>query len=96
MPEIEPPEMFNKFDSYPNRDELPCDGDELQEKPDFAELHLIYHAPGIVKRYQRFPWLYAGFPEHAVHAYMPPYCSYNKNDPTNTHKNYFIGPKVTF
>ena len=86
MQETETPEVFHKFYGYPDRDELPCNRDELKKEPAFAQFHFFYHTPGIVKRNKCFPSFNTCFLKHAIDTNMPADRGNNKNYPTNTHK----------
>ena len=71
LPETKAAKMLDPFDGDPDADELAGDGNKLQEEPIFFKLHLLHHAPGVVKRDKCLPAFNAGFFEHAVHPDMP-------------------------
>jgi hypothetical protein len=69
-------EMLYKFNGNPDGNELPCNRNQLEEKPFLTQGHLFYHAPGIVKWNQCLPGCNACFFKHAIHTCMPSYNTY--------------------
>jgi hypothetical protein len=58
--------MFYEFNKYPDDDKKSGYGYELEKEPNLFQLHLLNHAPGVVKRDEGFPPCYACLLKHAV------------------------------
>jgi hypothetical protein len=50
-----PAKVLYKFDIYPDTDKLSDNGNELEPKPVFFQLHGFHHFPGIIIWYQGLP-----------------------------------------
>jgi hypothetical protein len=75
--------MHHENNGDPDSNKLSCYGDKLKPKPDLTDIGLINDTPCVIKRDQSFPRFYAGLFKHTVHAYMPSYYVYRKNEPAH-------------
>jgi len=80
--------MHNENYRNPDGDKLPGNRNKLKPEPEFFQPGFFNNAPGIIKRYQGFPWLNPGLFKHSVHADMPANGTNQKNNPT--HNSLFV------